>query len=171
MIFVLLLLMFLFNSRLSFNLFPTFLGVIFDRNLCFSKYVFLLKAKFFPRLKALRCISASSWGHSKEFLSLLYKAFLRPLLTYASSGWVPFLNVTNITKLERLHRAASCAITGCLSFSAIPLLFSAASLPVLRVALTYFTLSSFNRTLRLLTSFPISGLARLGVKPRFSRLS
>ena len=57
-----LLLPLLFNSRLRFNPIPTFLGVTFDRALSFSKHVSLLKAKFFPRLKALRCISASSWG-------------------------------------------------------------------------------------------------------------
>ena len=79
------------------------------------------------------------------------------------------LSVTNITKLERLHRATSRAITGCLSFSPIPLLLSDASLPLLRVILTNFTFSSYERALRLPTSFPISGLARLGVKPRLYR--
>ena len=73
-------------SRLRFNPTPTFLGVTFDRTLSFSKHVSSLKAKFFPRLKALRCISASSWGPSKESLSVLYKSFLRSLLTYASPG-------------------------------------------------------------------------------------
>ena len=92
----------LLGSRLRFNPTPTFLGVTFDRTLSFSKHISLLKAKFFPRLKALRCISASSWGPSKESLSLLYKSFLRPLLTYASPGRFPFLSVTNLTKLERL---------------------------------------------------------------------
>ena len=82
---------------------------------------------------------------------------------------VSFLSVTNITKLERLYRAASRAITGCLSSSPIPLLLYEASLPPLRVTLTHFTLSSYERALRLLTSFPISGLARLGVKPRLFR--
>ena len=81
----------------------TFLGVTFDCTLSFSKHVSSLKAKFFPRLKALCCISASSWGPSKESLSVLYKSFLRSLLTYASPGWFPFLSTTNITKLERLH--------------------------------------------------------------------
>ena len=52
----------LLGSRLRFNLTPTFLGVTFDRPLSFSKHVSSLKAKFFPRLKALRCISASSLG-------------------------------------------------------------------------------------------------------------
>ena len=66
---------------------------------------------------------------------------------------------------------ASRAITGCLSSSPIPLLFSEASLPPLRVTLTHFTISSYERALRLPTSFPISGLARLGVKPRLCRSS
>ena len=95
--------LFLLGSRLCFNPTPTFLGVTFDRTLSFSEHVSLLKAKFFPCLKALRCISASSWGPSKESLSLLYKAFLRPLLTYALPRWFPLLSITNITKLECLH--------------------------------------------------------------------
>ena len=159
----------LLGSRLRFNPTPTFLGVTFDRTLSFSKHVSSLKAKFFPRLKALRCISASSWGPSKESLSLLYEAFLRSLFMYASPGWFPFLSATNFTKLERLHRAASRAITGCLSSSPIPFLLSEASLPPLRVTLTHFTLLSYEQALRHPTFFPISGLARLGVKPRLCR--
>ena len=161
----------LLGSRLRFNPTPTFLGVTFDRTLSFSKHVSSLKAKFFPRLKALRCISASSWGSSKKSLSLLYKSFLRSLFTYASPGWFPFLSVTNITKLERLQRAASRAINGCLSSSLIPFFLTEASLPPLQVTLTHFTLSSYERALHLPTSFPISGLARLGVKPRLCRSS
>ena len=83
----------LLGSRLRFNPTPTFLGVTFDRTLSFTKHVSLLKAKFFPRLKALRCISASSWGPSKESLSFLYKSFLRSLLIYVSAGWFPFLTL------------------------------------------------------------------------------
>ena len=82
-----------------------------------------------------------------------------------------FLSVTNITKLKRLRRAASRAITGCLSSFPIPLLLSKAYLPPLRVTLTHFTLSSYERALRLLTSFPILGVARLGVKSRLCRSS
>ena len=153
----------LFNSRLRFNPTPTFLGVTFDRTLSLSKHVFSLKAKFFPRLKALHCISATTWGPIKKSLSL-YKASLRPLLTYASSEWFPFVS---FAKLERLYQAASRAITDCLLSSPIPLL-SEVSLPSLRVTLTHFALSSHPWALRLPTSFSISGLARLGVKPRFS---
>ena len=161
----------LLGSRLRFNPTPAFLGVTFDYTVSFSKHVSSLKAKSFPRLKALRCIFASSWGPSKEFLSVLYKSFLRLLLTYASPGWFPFLSATNFTKLERLHRADSRAITGWLSSSPIPLLLLETSLPPIRVNLTHFTLFSYERALRLPTSFPISGLARLGVKPRLCRSS
>ena len=41
----------------------------------------------------------------------------------------------------------------------------------LRVNRTHFTLLFYERALRLPTSFPISGLARLGVKPRLCRSS
>ena len=56
----------LLGSRLRFNPTPTFLGVTFDRTLPFFKHVSSLNAKFFPRLKALRCISTSAWGPFKE---------------------------------------------------------------------------------------------------------
>ena len=49
------------------------------------------------------------------------------------------------------------------------LLLSVASLPPLRVTLTYFTLSSCKRVLRLPTFFPISGLFSLGMKPKLCR--
>ena len=71
----------LLGCRLRFNPTSIFLGAIFDRSLSFSKHVSSLKVKFSPRLKALCCISASSWSLFKESLSLLHKAFLRPLLT------------------------------------------------------------------------------------------
>ena len=64
---------------------------------------------------------------------------------------------------------ASRAIFGCLSSFPIPLLLSKVSLSPLRVTQIHFTLSSYERTLRFSTSFSISGLARLGVKPRLCR--
>ena len=76
-----------------------------------------------------------------------------------------------LTKLERLHRAASRAIIGCLSSSPIPLILSEAAIPSLRITLTHFTLSSYDRVLRLPTTFSISGLVRVGVKPRLWKSS
>ena len=161
----------LLGSCLGFNSTLTFLEITFNGTLSFSKHVSSLMAKFFPRLKTLCCISASSWGLSKKALSLMYKAFLWSFFTYASPAWFPFLSATNLTQLEHLHQPASRAITGCLLPSPISLLLSEASLSPLRVTLIHFTLSSYERALCLPTSFPISGLATLGVKPRLCRSS
>ena len=79
----------LLGSRLHFNPTPTFLGVTFDRTFSFSKHVFSLKAKFFPRLKALRCITASSWGSSEESLSVLYKFFFSSHLRFTGMVFFP----------------------------------------------------------------------------------
>ena len=57
---------------------PTFLGVTVNRTLSFSKHLSSLKAKFFPRLKALRCISASSWGPFKSLSVLCINHFFGP---------------------------------------------------------------------------------------------
>ena len=89
----------------------TFFGITFYCTLSFSKHVSSLKAKFFPRLKALRSFCTSSRGLSKELLSFLGKAFRRPLLTYASPDGFLFLALPNG---KRLHGAASSVITGCL---------------------------------------------------------
>ena len=100
---------------LSFNPTPKFLGVTFDRTLSFGAHVQSLCSKFYPRHKALRSIATASWGLTKESLSLFCKAFVRPVLTYVSPGWFPFLCNTATNHLEVLHRAACRVITGCLS--------------------------------------------------------
>ena len=93
----------LLGFPLLFNPTPKFLGVTFDRTLSFGAHVQSLCSKFYPRHKALRSIATASWGPTKESLSLLYKAFVRPVLTYASPGWFPFLCNTATNHLEVLH--------------------------------------------------------------------
>ena len=97
----------LLGIPLLFNPTPKFLGVTFDRTLSFGAHVQSLCSKFYPRHKALRSIATASWGPTK--------AFVRPVLTYASPGWFPFLCNTATNHLEALHRAACRVITGCLS--------------------------------------------------------
>ena len=67
--------------------------------------------------------------------------------------------------LERLVASSSAASLPSLSHFSPRL-----SLLPLRVTLTHFTLSPYERALRLSTSFPISGLARLEMKPRLCGL-
>ena len=94
-----------------------------------------------------------SWGPTKESLSLLYKAFVRPVLTYASPGWFPFLCSTATNHLQVLHRAACRVITGCLSCTPSFLLLLEAKLPPLKLTLEHQAFSSFERALRLPPDF------------------
>ena len=66
---------------------------------------------------------------------------------------------------------ASRAIFGCLSSSPMLFLLSEMFLSSLRVTQTHFALSSYERALRIPSFSPISGLARLGVKPILCRSS
>ena len=128
---------------------------------------------YLPTSQGLTLYLCFLMGSFYEFISVLYKALLWPLLTYASPGWFPFLSATNITKLERFHRAANRAIFSFLWSFPIPSQFlsSEAFPPPLRVTLTQFG-QSFLMS-RLYVSQPpfISGLARLGVKPKLCRFS
>ena len=156
----------------SFNSTSTFLGVTFDRTLSFSKPCIFAQGRVFPTSQGLTLYLCFIMGaHLRSPSLFCTNLFFGPFPTYALHGWFPFLSATNFTRLERLHRAASRAITGCLSSSPIGLLLTEASLPPLRVTLTHFTYSSYERALRLPISFPISGLARLAVKPRLCRSS
>ena len=119
----------------------------------FGAHVQSLCSKFYPRHKALRSIATASWGPTKESLSLLYKAFVRSVLTYASPGWFPFLCNTATNHLEVLHRAACRVITGCLFSTPSSLLLLEAQLPPLKLTLEHQTLYSFERALRLPPDF------------------
>ena len=155
---------------LSFNPTPKFLGVTFHRTLSFGAHVQSLCSKFYPRHKALRSTATAFWGPTKESLSLLYKVFVRPVHTYASPGWFPFLCNTATNHLEVLHRAACRVITGCLSFTPSFLLLLEAQLPPLKLTLEYQALSSFERALRLPPDFSsLNALATRNVPCRFKQ--
>ena len=137
---------------LLFNPTPKFLGVTFDRTLSFGAHVQSLCSKFYPRHKALSSKATACWSPTKESLYILYKSFVRLVLTYASPGWFPFLCNTTTNHLEVLHRAACRVITGCLSFTPSSLLLQA-QLPPLKLTLEHQALSSFERALHLTTDF------------------
>ena len=106
----------LLGSRLRFNPTPTFLGVTFDRTLSFSKHVASLKAKFSPRFKALRCISASSWGPSKKSLFLLCKSF------FLAPSHIRFTRVVSFPKCYQFHQNGTSPPSGQSRHHRLPLL-------------------------------------------------
>ena len=142
-----------------------------ESGLSFKYHVLSLRKKVHSRFRAFRSIASASWGPSKESLCTLYKAFIRPILTYASPGWFPFSSPTHITSVERMHRSSCRVITGCLSSTPIPLLHIEALLPPLRVTLTHQSLSFFERALRLPPTFLIASLANSNPRTRLKKSS
>ena len=130
-----------------------------------------LRKKSHSRFRAFRFIASASWGPSKESLCTLYKAFIRPILTYASPGWFSFSSPNRITSMERMHRSSCRSITVCLSSTPIPLLHIEALLPPLRVTLTHQSLSFFERALRLPSTFPIASLANSNPRTHLKKSS
>ena len=70
-----------------------------------------------------------------------------------------------------MHRSSCRVIVGCLSSTPIPLLHIEALLPPLRVTLTHQSLSFFERTLRLPSTFPIASLANSNPRTRLKKSS
>ena len=101
-------------------------------------------------------------GVPQKNLSLLYKAFVRSVLTYACPGWFPFLCNTATNHLEVLHRAACRVITGCLFSTPSSILLLEAQFPPLKLTLEHQTLYSFERALRLPPDF--SSLYALAIR-------
>ena len=126
--------------------------------------MYLCKCSSFSLISRLYAISLLPHGAPLRSRSLFCIKFFFSPFSHMLYLDVFFLCVVNITKLECFHQAASHTISCCFSSSPIPLFFSELFLPPLRVVLTHFALLSYEQALRLPTSFPISGLARLGVQ-------
>ena len=58
--------LYILNTPLKFNPYPTFLGVTFDRTLSFKLHVLSLRKKLHSRFRAFRYIASASWGLSKN---------------------------------------------------------------------------------------------------------
>ena len=110
--------LYILNIPLKFNPHLTFFGATFN---CTTN-IMSKRKKFHNQFRAFCCITSASWSPSKESLCTLYKAFIRPILTYAFPGWFSFSSPTHITSVERMHSSSCRVITGCLSSTPIPLL-------------------------------------------------
>ena len=58
-------------------------------------------------------LGSTSFGQANEFLSIVYRQFVRTNLNYASTAWYPTISNTNRLKLERVQNRALRIITGC----------------------------------------------------------
>ena len=65
------------------------------------------------RLKILKALAHTSWGHQKETLLTTYKSIIQPIINYAAPIWYPNASVSSIRKLQNIQNAALRIVTGC----------------------------------------------------------
>ena len=111
------------DTQLFFNPTPKFLGSCFWTDLRSLETSSFHQSKVFPPFEgsSLHCI-CFMLSHSMHSLSLLYKTFIHPVLTYAAPGWYPFSSKTNQDGVKVLHNTACRVISGYLSYTPISFL-------------------------------------------------
>ena len=101
------------------------LGVILDTKLNWKPHIASVKAKLTTTVQAIHRLTASTWGATHKKGQHLYKAAVRPVITYGSSVWhspegTPEYRKTNLTKLATFQNECLRRITG--AFKATPIM-------------------------------------------------
>jgi hypothetical protein len=79
----------------------------------FSHHVAAIASKALQRLKIMKAVSGSLWGHDKETLFITYRALFESVFNFAAPVWWPNCKPTNAVKLQCIQNAALHLITGC----------------------------------------------------------
>ena len=103
--------LYLFGKQLKWAKTYTFLGMIFDEKLTWSKHIDMLVEKCKKRMNLLRCLSGTTWGASKDVMLTLYKAYIRSVIDY---GCFIYINAskTQLKRVEKIQSQALRCITG-----------------------------------------------------------
>ena len=101
------------NSQIPYNPTPTILGVTYDRGPTFGPHTARVNAKAKTRLNVLHALTNTTFGHSKEDITQVYKQFIRPILSYAHPAWHPDIADSHIRKLQTTENSAHRIATGC----------------------------------------------------------
>ncbi|KAJ9449864.1 putative RNA-directed DNA polymerase from transposon BS [Diplonema papillatum] len=88
----------------------TLLGLTIDDRITFKAHVEQSAGK---RVNLVKLVSGMKWGHKTEVLRALYMAYAWPVLMYGIAIYGPYIAQEEKDRLERLHRTALVAVTGC----------------------------------------------------------
>ncbi|KAJ9446410.1 Inositol 1 [Diplonema papillatum] len=91
----------------------TLLGLTIDDRLTFKAHVDRILQSAGKRVNLVKLVSGMKWGHKTEVLQALYMAYAWPVLMYGIAIYGPYIAQEEKDRLERLHRTALVAATGC----------------------------------------------------------
>ena len=85
----------------------------------FGQHIQNINTKAKTRLNVLRALTKTTFGHSKEDITQVYKQYIRPILSYAHPSWEPSTANTLIERLQTTQNSALRIATGCTSSTPI----------------------------------------------------
>ena len=88
-------------------------GVTYDTGHTFKKHTQDIVERCNPRLNACRALTGTDFGQQKESNTLLYRQFVRPVISYGSTAWSPNTSNTNHESLQVIQNSALRIATGC----------------------------------------------------------
>ena len=142
------------NKRLKTDKTPTFLGITFDRALCFTTHINKIANKIKSRAAILRKLAGTDWGANFQTLRSTYIATGRSCAEYAAAGWAPFISKTSIDKLEMAQRVAGRTISGTLKTSPNDTILIESNLPTIQTRMQQISTIAFDKALRLPANNP-----------------
>ena len=99
----------------TFNLTPTFLGVMLDRTLTFRPQAEAVRARALGRVRILSALASKEWGWGSRNLRTIYMATVHSVLHYCGAAWQPWLAKSNMQILEPAQHRVLRVMTGQLS--------------------------------------------------------
>lgn len=130
-----------------------YLGVILDSELNSMEHLEHIRSRVLKSIQALRSISGSTWGVTREQMITLFKSIIIPQLTFACSTWWIIHPIRGrkthqkkiITVLNQLQKDALCAATGALRTTAASVIEAETDTLPIRLRLDQISMISANR--------------------------
>ena len=96
------------------------LGVTNERGMSVKTYTDNINTKANTGLNVVWALTNKAFGQPKDDITLVYKQFIRPILTYAHLAWQPDTKETHIQKFQTTLTRALRMATGYTQTSSIP---------------------------------------------------
>jgi len=117
------------DKQFTFNHYPTFLGVTYDRRLAFTEHIRRTCEKVRKRISILRAVAGTDWGFDKKILKTTYTSLCRSILEYGAPAWMPWTSKTDMETIEKVQLEAARVITGLTKSTPTEALLIEAELP------------------------------------------
>ncbi|KAG7307057.1 hypothetical protein JYU34_007191 [Plutella xylostella] len=105
----------LFGTQLTLSTEVKYLGITLDNKLNWNKHLDNKIKQATIAFWQCKRMLGKTWGLKPKLTLWLYKAVIRPTITYGSVVWWPRTELSSVkNKLQKLQRLACVAITGCM---------------------------------------------------------